>query len=63
MHEHETPDHAAEDLEVPADESTAVKGGIGGGVFVAAGDVNGNDVALRKIPSLHKSTDVTLKRG
>ena len=61
------PEHTAEDLEVPADESAAVKGGalnayMPSGVQVAAGDVNG-DGAAAKLPGLHKSTDVTLKRG
>ena len=58
---------AAEDLEVPADDSADVKGGalnayMPGGVQVAAGDVNGDNAAA-KLPGLHKSTDVTLKRG
>ena len=63
-------DDRVEDLEVPAGESEDVKGGVGG-VSVAVGDVNGDGAdslaapgdSARKLPGLHKSTDVTLKRG
>jgi hypothetical protein len=59
-----------EDLEVPGDESQAVKGGV------AAGDVNTDTLdelavdpnnphapSARRLPGLHKAGDVTLKRG
>jgi hypothetical protein len=65
-------DRRIDDLEVPADESEGVKGGV------AAGDVTGDGPAAlggdpdqpivagaipRKLPGLHKAGDVTLKRG
>lgn len=59
-----------EDLEVPRDDSQAVKGGV------AAGDVNSDTIdglavdpnnpnapSARRLPGLHKVGDVTLKRG
>ena len=57
-----------EDLEVPRSDASDVKGGV------AVGDVNGDGAALQggdpdqpivaaRLPGLHKSTDVTLKRG
>jgi hypothetical protein len=64
----ETSDERVDDLEVPAQQSGDVKGGV------AAGDVNtdgpafiGGDpdqpVIAAKLRGLHKTTDVTLKRG
>ena len=70
-HESEEP-RALEDLDVPESEGEDVKGGV------AAGDVTGDGPAAlggdpdqpivagtvpRKIPGLHKSGDVALKRG
>ena len=57
-----------EDLEVPAAQADDVKGGV------AVGDVNGDGpaalggdpdqpIVAARVPGLHKSTDVTLKRG
>ena len=60
-------DERIEDLAVPAEQTEDVKGGV------AAGDVNGDGAepdqpviggaVPRKIPGLHKASDVTLKRG
>jgi hypothetical protein len=61
-------DDGVEDLEVPKTDSEGVTGGV------AAGDVNtdgaeltGGDpdrpIIAAKLPGLHKTTNVTLKRG
>ena len=57
-----------EDLTVPPEESLQVKGGVatgdvtGDGPAALSGDPDQPVVAAR-LPGLHKSTDVTLKRG
>jgi hypothetical protein len=57
-----------DDLEVPRAQADDVKGGVatgdvtGDGPAAVAGDPDQPVVAAR-LPGLHKSTDVTLKRG
>ena len=67
--ERRQPEDRVEDLEPPREDSQQVTGGV----HVAAGDVNADGVTVdpnnpnapsaRRLPSLHKAGDVTLKRG
>ena len=57
-----------DDLEVPRAQADEVKGGVavgdvtGDGAAELAGDPD-QPVVLGRLPGLHKTTDVTLKRG
>jgi hypothetical protein len=68
MTREDPPEERVEDLDAPEAETEEVKGGaLNAYISPVKGEKQGGDpdqpVVAAKLPGLHKSTDVTLKRG